>query len=35
MPRVAGAGLKALDNRAFRDLLLKSLYKKAQGPSHT
>ncbi|MDR3664723.1 MAG: geranylgeranyl reductase family protein [Mycobacterium sp.] len=35
MPRVAEAGRKALDNRTFRDLLLKSLYKKAQGPAHT
>lgn len=35
MPAVAGAGLKALDNHTFRDLLLKSLYKKAQSPTHT
>jgi geranylgeranyl reductase family protein len=35
MPAVAEAGLKALDNRTFRDLLLKSLYKNAQSPRHT
>lgn len=34
-PAVSGAGLKALDNHTFRDLLLKSLYKKAQSPQHT
>ncbi|BBX83295.1 NAD(P)/FAD-dependent oxidoreductase [Mycolicibacterium aubagnense] len=35
IPRVAEAGRRAVDSRAFRDLLLKSLYKKAQSPSHT
>jgi flavin-dependent dehydrogenase len=35
IPAIAGAGLKALDNHTFRDMLLKSLYKKAQSPSHT
>lgn len=35
IPRVAEAGRRAVDSRVFRDLLLKSLYKKAQGPSHT
>lgn len=35
IPAVAEAGLKALDNHSFRDLLLKSLYKKAQSPQHT
>jgi hypothetical protein len=34
-PKVAGTGLKLLENRTFRDLLLKSLYKKAQSPQHT
>ncbi|GAA2558566.1 geranylgeranyl reductase family protein [Mycolicibacterium diernhoferi] len=34
-PAIASAGLKALDNRTFRDLLLKSMYKKAQSPQHT
>lgn len=35
IPQVAEAGRRAVDSRAFRDLLLKSLYKRAQGPSHT
>lgn len=35
IPAVAEAGLKALDNHTFRDLLLKSLYQKAQSPRHT
>lgn len=35
VPWVASAGLTALDNHTFRDLLLKSLYKKAQSPTHT
>jgi len=35
IPSVADAGLKALDNHVFRDLLLRSLYKKAQSPAHT
>ncbi|MBN9633639.1 MAG: NAD(P)/FAD-dependent oxidoreductase, partial [Actinobacteria bacterium] len=35
IPHVAEAGRRALDSRAFRDVLLKSLYRKAQGPSHT
>ncbi len=33
-PKVAETGLKLLDNAAFRDRLLKALYKKAQGPQH-
>ncbi|MUL79208.1 NAD(P)/FAD-dependent oxidoreductase [Mycolicibacterium sp. CBMA 226] len=35
IPHVAEAGRRALDSRAFRDVLLKSFYKKAEGPSHT
>jgi hypothetical protein len=31
---VANAGIKMIDNARFRDFLLKSLYKKAQGPQH-
>lgn len=34
-PKVAAAGLRLLDNHAFRDRLLKGLYKKAQSPDHT
>jgi hypothetical protein len=34
-PKLAGAGVKLIDNAAFRDRMLKSLYKKAQGPQHT
>ncbi|MFA5707593.1 NAD(P)/FAD-dependent oxidoreductase [Mycolicibacterium sp.] len=34
-PKVAETGLKLLDNAAFRDRLLKGLYKKAQGPQHS
>ncbi|HNM83647.1 MAG: geranylgeranyl reductase family protein [Mycobacterium sp.] len=34
-PRVAGAGVKLMDNAAFRERLLRTLYKKAQGPQHT
>ena len=33
-PRVAGAGIKLIENARFRDVLLRSLYKKAQGPLH-
>lgn len=33
-PHVAGAGIKLIDNARFRDVLLRSLYKKAQGPLH-
>lgn len=34
-PKIAEAGLKLLDNPAFRDRMLKALYKKAQGPQHS
>ncbi|WP_395307330.1 geranylgeranyl reductase family protein [Mycobacterium sp. AMU20-3851] len=34
-PKLAQAGVKLIDNARFRDVLLKSLYKKAQGPQHT
>ena len=27
-------GVKLIDNAAFRDRMLKALYKKAQGPQH-
>jgi hypothetical protein len=33
-PRVANAGIKLIDNAGFRDLLLRGMYKKAQGPQH-
>jgi len=33
-PRVANAGVKLIDNALFRDRLLKTLYKKEQGPQH-
>ena len=33
-PKVADAGIKLIDNAAFRDRMLKALYKKAQGPAH-
>jgi len=33
-PRVANAGIKFIDNAMVRDVLLKSMYKKAQGPQH-
>ena len=33
-PALAGAGVRLIDNARFRDALLKSLYKKAQGPLH-
>ena len=33
-PKVANAGVRLIDNARFRDALLKSLYKKAQGPLH-
>ena len=33
-PAVANTGIKLIDNARFRDVLLKSLYKKAQGPQH-
>lgn len=35
IPWVADAGRRAVDSRVFRDVLLKSLYKKAEGPAHT
>lgn len=35
VPWVADAGRRAVDSRVFRDVLLKSLYKKAEGPAHT
>ncbi len=34
-PRVAEAGVKLMDNAAFRDRLLRALYKKAQAPTHS
>jgi flavin-dependent dehydrogenase len=34
-PRFANAGIKMIDNAAFRDRMLKALYKKAQGPQHS
>lgn len=34
-PRLAAAGLAAIDNAWFRDRMLRSLYPKAQGPVHT
>ncbi|MET0704256.1 MAG: geranylgeranyl reductase family protein [Mycobacterium sp.] len=33
-PALANAGIKLIDNARFRDTMLKSLYKKAQGPQH-
>ncbi|MBE9621893.1 geranylgeranyl reductase, partial [Mycolicibacterium smegmatis] len=33
-PKLAEAGVKLIDNAAFRDRMLKALYKKAQGPQH-
>ena len=33
-PGLAGAGVKLMDNAAFRDRLLRTLYKKEQGPQH-
>jgi geranylgeranyl reductase family protein len=33
-PKLANAGIKLIDNARFRDTMLKSLYKKAQGPQH-
>jgi menaquinone-9 beta-reductase len=33
-PMIANAGIKVIDNARFRDAMLKSLYKKAQGPQH-
>ena len=35
IPWVADAGRRAVDSRVFRDVLLKSRYKKAEGPAHT
>ena len=32
--RVANNGIKLIDNAFFRDRMLKSLYKKEQGPQH-
>ena len=34
-PKLAEAGIKLIDNAAFRDRMLKALYKKAQGPQHS
>ena len=34
-PKLADAGIKLIDNAAFRDRMLKALYKKAQGPQHS
>ena len=34
-PPVANAGIRLIDNAAFRDRMLKALYKRAQGPQHT
>ena len=34
-PKLAEAGVKLIDNAAFRDRMLKALYKKAQGPQHS
>jgi flavin-dependent dehydrogenase len=34
-PRLANAGVKLMDNAAFRDRLLQALYKKEQGPQHS
>jgi hypothetical protein len=31
---VANTGIKLIDNAFFRDRMLKSLYKKEQGPQH-
>jgi hypothetical protein len=33
-PRLADAGVKLMDSAAFRDRLLRALYKKEQGPQH-
>jgi geranylgeranyl reductase family protein len=33
-PKIANAGIKVIDNARFRDVLLKSLYKRSQGPQH-
>ncbi|MCV7228532.1 NAD(P)/FAD-dependent oxidoreductase [Mycolicibacterium komossense] len=33
-PKLANAGIKLIDNARFRDVVLKSMYKKAQGPQH-
>ncbi|MCX6480723.1 MAG: geranylgeranyl reductase family protein [Mycobacterium sp.] len=33
-PKVANAGIRLIDNALFRDALLKSMYKRAQGPLH-
>ena len=35
IPAVANTGIKLIDNAHFRDRMLKSLYKKAQGPQHS
>ena len=34
IPVVANAGIKLLDNRRARDVLLRMMYNKAQGPEH-
>jgi len=34
IPAVANTGIKLIDNAFFRDRMLKSLYKKEQGPQH-
>jgi geranylgeranyl reductase family protein len=33
-PKIANAGIKVIDNARFRDVMLKSMYRKAQGPQH-
>jgi flavin-dependent dehydrogenase len=33
-PAVSNAGIKLIDNARFRDVLLRSMYKKAEGPLH-
>jgi menaquinone-9 beta-reductase len=34
IPAIANAGIKVIDNARFRDAVLRSMYKKAQGPQH-
>src|ERR1700694_3049772 len=34
-PVLANAGIKVIDNKRVRDVVLRALYKKAQGPAHT
>ena len=33
-PAVANAGIKLIDNAGFRDRMLRTMYKRAQGPAH-